>query len=643
MADSSLCGNTRRLGVNTHQTWTFYLEPDNPLGVAAGHYKFGISGYLPVTSDEVIEVEEIGLIFKTTGLLPAPRRQDVGRFTEGPRRGFQPVLCEFPVMHANYHLGVQEGTMAMGRCWEHGLTVMFQDTTGSHRAILAAVIMLGYATNVAATHWLKIIAQRRDVPWIFQEILDEFVANGSQYYCPEDWRDYILFCRLLGRTARMRDHNYLMRLPATPPPLGTPRSGHATLQAHENRFAEQERLSFESVTPIPPRESAERERGILPTEQVDPAPHLAPPDARVVNPGGTPGPSTPPFPPPEYTRTYPPGPGPPPGSPTRCRSASPRHTQRSPRNRGGSPRYSGYTAQGASQSPRGRSARARSPSARHGRNDVRPMWQTGAHSPTLGSQSRGNPFHEGDVVYRVGGSGIPLSLGGSTGTPCTVVAPVLQPLLPNFGVAPVVDNPADSAPPESVLTAMLDFRCATHPPESDQDGCVAAQMQRYLDLLTKPECVVGNPPPTGSGENHPLSPPVTPPPPQASTFTATSIDPSEVADERADEKIAEMLQVAQKLVEAAEMLGQRQDEIAAETVQPQLPAASMADILTTPAMHQTTPSIADSFIWESCASWRKPNHEEAHSFAAGTGSSTCLLYTSTSPRDGLLSRMPSSA
>ena len=33
--------------------------------------------------------------------------------------------------------------------------------------------------------------------------------------------------------------------------------------------------------------------------------------------------------------------------------------------------------------------------------------------------------------------------------------------------------------------------------------------------------------------------------------------------------------------------------------------------------------------------------EEVYQFAYGTG--TCLLYTSPSPRDGLLSRMPSSA
>jgi len=74
------------------------------------------------------------------------------------------------------------------------------------------------------------------------------------------------------------------------------------------------------------------------------------------------------------------------------------------------------------------------------------------------------------------------------------------------------------------------------------------------------------------------------------------------------------------LVEEAEILGQREDEIAAEPVH--LPAASMADILNAPALHQTTPSIADSSIWDSCASGPKPNHEVAHSFAAGTSSST---------------------
>ena len=35
--------------------------------------------------------------------------------------------------------------------------------------------------------------------------------------------------------------------------------------------------------------------------------------------------------------------------------------------------------------------------------------------------------------------------------------------------------------------------------------------------------------------------------------------------------------------------------------------------------------------------------EDGNNFEIGTGTYTCLLYTSPSPRDGLLSRMPSSA
>ena len=77
--DRRMRGNTPLLGVDTHQTWTIHLEADNPLGVAAGPVKFGISGYLPVQNNEVIESEEIGLIFKVSGLCPEPRPQDIGR------------------------------------------------------------------------------------------------------------------------------------------------------------------------------------------------------------------------------------------------------------------------------------------------------------------------------------------------------------------------------------------------------------------------------------------------------------------------------------------------------------------------------------------------------------------------------------
>ena len=38
-----------------------------------------------------------------------------------------------------------------------------------------------------------------------------------------------------------------------------------------------------------------------------------------------------------------------------------------------------------------------------------------------------------------------------------------------------------------------------------------------------------------------------------------------------------------------------------------------------------------------------PSPEAVYHFLQGVGTMTCLLYTSPSPRDGLLSRMPSSA
>ena len=278
MADRRMRGNTEKLGVNTHQVYTFHLDAGNALGVAAGPYKFGISGYLAAQSNDVIESEQIGLIFKVNGHCAVPCHEDIG-WREGrhedsgwQEKGWQPAFCNFPVMHAKYHLGTEEACQAMKACFENGDAVMFTDTRGSHRAIIAAALMIGLATGVAATHWLRVIAERRNVPWIFEEILREYVDNGSpRSYCPDKWTDYISFCRLIGRRAMLKDHNLLMHRTATPPPLGTPRSGQALFQAYENRFAAREDASFEAVTPVPPRESPEMERGILPTELVDPA------------------------------------------------------------------------------------------------------------------------------------------------------------------------------------------------------------------------------------------------------------------------------------------------------------------------------------------------------------------------------------
>jgi len=120
---------------------------------------------------------------------------------------------------------------------------------------------------------------------------------------------------------------------------------------------------------------------------------------------------------------------------------------------------------------------------------------------------------------------------------------------------------------------------------------------------------VGNPPPTGSGGNPPPPPtPSTPPHPQASTVTATCIEPGEALDDI----IAAKLQQAQTLVEEVQ-------ELAASQEQP--PAASMADMLTNPAVEHTTPSFAGESVWDSCVSRPMPNHDDAHSFAAGTESS----------------------